>query len=539
MSSNYRLKVFLVKQDIENSDDELLKYDVDDRNYPDILPLEDENETILYYRAFGGRNPGWFRTYLEKDESDARLVVSYAMGLIFRTIKYQGVDRKFAVSFGLGENMLDLEKFEDRFGMKIVLNLADKIYSVNKKSVSSTMSRSKESATHEQTLNEFVFDIEQDLLYGVTVKPKPNDFALGNMSGRESLSLVTPFGFDELDTLLEKCMSIYVKTTYQDEYSFIDNMKELSDKNPIIPKIYEEILKAFIAQDTGKVWFSVPEDVNWDVAESFSLYKGNATESNLASAIPVISIDYDTVHDYLEPYLNEIAALEDLKKFKVIVNSTDSSLDYIKWKLFNCMYASVSVDGVHYVLNDGRVFIIREEFFRQYEAEYDKVKVFPSLMPYTTEKNEAEYNENLFKSDEKKYILLDHKEFNESGRKFEICDLFDREDKTFIHVKRYGSSSVLSHLFSQAAVSADLFKDGFYHDKILNKMNIENSGDKIITLAPSECNVVMGIVTNKEIPPSGRSQIPFFSKVNIVRTINQIKKWGYPEVGLTFIPQTK
>ncbi|MBI9032589.1 TIGR04141 family sporadically distributed protein [bacterium] len=539
MSDNHRIKIFLVKKDINDTDENLLKYEEGDANYPELLFLYDEEETVLYYRAYGGRNPGWFRTYLGKDKTDANLVVSYAMGLIFRTIEYKGENRKFAITFGAGDNMLDMEKFEDRFGMKIVLNLADKIYSVNKKSVSSTMSRSKESATHEQTLNEFVFDIEQDLLYGVTVKAKSNDFAIGNMSGRESLSLVTHFGFEDLNILLEKCMNTYEEDTYKEEYSFIDNMKEITEKNPLIPKIYDEILKAFFAEDTGKVWFSVPEDINWDVFESFSLYRGNATEKNLASAIEVDSIDYDVIHGYLETDLGEVEKLEDLKRYKVIINSTDGSLEHIKWKVFNCMYASVLVDDSQYVLNDGRIFEIRKEFYRQYEGEYEKLDVFPALMPYTTEKNEAEYNKNVYESDKEKYILLDHREFSESGRKLEICDLFDKTEKSFIHIKRYGSSSVLSHLFSQAAVSADLFKDGYFHDKILKKINDENTNEKIDSLSSNECNVIMGIVTSKEIPVSGKSHIPFFSKVNVVRTVNQIKKWGYPKVGLTFISYKK
>ncbi len=539
MSNNHRIKIFLVKKDVDDPDEKLLKYEEGDKNYPCTLKLGDEEETILYYRAYGGRNPGWFRTYLEQEESDVYLVVSYAMGLIFRKIVYKEEERRFAITFGNGENMLDMEKFEDRFGMKIALNLADKIYSVNKKSVSSTMSRSKESATHEQTLNEFVFDIEQDLLYGVSVKPKTNDFAIGNLSGRESLSLVTHFGFDELNTLLEKCMSTYEEDTYKEEYSFIDNMKEITEKNPLTPKIYEEILKAFFAEDTGKVWFSVPEDVNWDVVESFSLYKGNATEKNLADAKEVDSIDYDVIHEYLEPHFSEIEKLEILKKFKVKINSSDGSLEHINWKLFNCMYASVLVDDAQYVLNDGRIFEVRKEFYQQYEDEYLKIAPFSSLMPYTSEKNEAEYNRNVYESDKDKYILLDHREFSDSGRKLEICDLFDKTEKSFIHIKRYGSSSVLSHLFSQAAVSADLFKDGYFHDKILKKMNDENTGAKIDSLSSSECNVIMGIVTSKEIPPSRKSHIPFFSKVNVVRTVNQIKKWGYPKVGLTFIRYIK
>ena len=40
----------------------------------------------------------------------------------------------------------------------------------------------------------------------------------------------------------------------------------------------------------------------------------------------------------------------------------------------------------------------------------------------------------------------------------EFCDLFNREEKVLLHVKRYGGSAPLSHLFQQALVSGEAFR---------------------------------------------------------------------------------
>src|SRR5690606_22438072 len=39
----------------------------------------------------------------------------------------------------------------------------------------------------------------------------------------------------------------------------------------------------------------------------------------------------------------------------------------------------------------------------------------------------------------------------------EICDVLHRKSNAFVHVKKWGQSAVLSHLFAQGLVSADLF----------------------------------------------------------------------------------
>src|SRR5271155_961430 len=56
------------------------------------------------------------------------------------------------------------------------------------------------------------------------------------------------------------------------------------------------------------------------------------------------------------------------------------------------------------------------------------------------------------------FAYMDRKEVMIGGSRsrVEFCDLFSKA-KDIVHVKRYGGSSVLSHLFNQAIVSADCF----------------------------------------------------------------------------------
>ena len=81
------------------------------------------------------------------------------------------------------------------------------------------------------------------------------------------------------------------------------------------------------------------------------------------------------------------------------------------------------------------------------------------LPDYDGDKDEEAYNERAWKANKSQLVLLDQKFIRyETRGKVEICDLYSKQ-KQLIHVKRLNSSSTLSHLFNQGAVSAELLRD--------------------------------------------------------------------------------
>src|SRR5450759_725071 len=62
--------------------------------------------------------------------------------------------------------------------------------------------------------------------------------------------------------------------------------------------------------------------------------------------------------------------------------------------------------------------------------------------------NEGAYNKDLAKTPAPRKVLFDKKMFQPAGATspFELCDVYTA-DKQFLHIKRYGGSSILSHLF--------------------------------------------------------------------------------------------
>ena len=115
--------------------------------------------------------------------------------------------------------------------------------------------------------------------------------------------------------------------------------------------------------------------------------------------------------------------------------------------------------------------------------------------------------------------------------RIEFCDLYTRS-RVMIHVKRYGASSVLSHLFAQGLVSATLFLQDSDFRKAVNRRLPESHRLARPERRPTVQNyeVAFAIVSKS----AGELQLPFFSKVNLRNAYQTLTGLGY-DVTLTKI----
>lgn len=94
-----------------------------------------------------------------------------------------------------------------------------------------------------------------------------------------------------------------------------------------------------------------------------------------------------------------------------------------------------------------------------------------------------------------------------------------------IHIKKNGGSVYLSHLFNQAAVSAELLNDENFRKKVDEKM-VENQFDKKFSkdFKTADYTIIIGIINKYH---EERPKIPFFSKVSLGYTIKRMQNLGY------------
>lgn len=121
------------------------------------------------------------------------------------------------------------------------------------------------------------------------------------------------------------------------------------------------------------------------------------------------------------------------------------------------------------------------------------------------------------------YHLMD-RDLTYLGGSMEFCDLFSK-GKELIHIKRYGGSATLSHLFYQGMASAEFFQtDPQYRKLIREKLPTSfRIFDSNVRPAFDEYHVVYGIISRSEKP----LWMPFFSRVGIRHAVRRLRGFGY------------
>lgn len=498
-----KIKIFLLK---DHNEDNYLK-DVKTEFVKDKQLDCQVNRRIKSYKV-----PKWYRDFFNTNDIDitGKLLECY----FERKIIYENINYKFVISFGGADSSFDLSKFVDDFGLKVAFNICDKFVRIQKSHIATTMSVNKEYATKKDSFSSFVIDETNDLLTKVTIFPRQdNDITLGNLTGGVELSFSTNYKYNNIDELLKKIIKNYLSDYYKKNYNFIDNIKAINNDKTLIESIHEKEIDLIKDKCFDKVWFGLPFIDDWDNIENFIVkYKD---QENVYDDILIENICNDfTILDY-----------KDLNRIKVIPQySNDVEADYIK--LSDCIYGEIEYNGVNYVINGGNIYRINKNYAQKINHKYDNIEIYSGLPDRIKNGPESDYNESVELNNSDKFINIDKILYSINKSKIEIADLFCKETNSFIHVKKYGGSSVLSHLFLQALNSTELLADSEEKEKVLQVLAEKG---KIIEKDSEnkKYNVVMAIITQKRIEKNEHLNIPFFSKMSISMVVDKIKKLGF------------
>lgn len=425
--------------------------------------------------------------------------------------------RLFAVSFGYGRAFLAPGSCEDDFGLKVTLNCVDieKVRSVDRLTIDTISRHSQIQASHEARIGEFGLDVEQDLLRAVT--GKPIEAKLGNrLTGKDALHVNAKTRLEDMPTLLGRYLEEYRKRDYQRRFPWVDHVREVGDVTTV-STLDGILLRKLEQKDFDKLWLTVPEPIDWGRVSGFKY--GTAKKAPL----------HDDLH--IAEWIGEHGDVRGLdigllSRLQVVGLSAEDDGFAYRWPLYRCIYCEVSLRGSVYLLNNGMWFRIADDFAKTVDRSFAGMRVPDFDLPDYQDRSEAEYSRRVAESDPRRFALMDQRLVTYPGGvdRLEFCDLYTRNLK-IIHIKRYGGSSVLSHLFSQGLVSGETFRrdEGFRRsvDRLLPQTHKLRAA--VRNIDASRFEVVFGIVSKSPRPLN----IPFFSKVNLRNAERRLSSYGY------------
>jgi uncharacterized protein (TIGR04141 family) len=474
--------------------------------------------------------------------------------LVVLRFRYYNADRYFALPFGAGRFLLRSNAYERSYGLRAALNVIyegdspdaptalARVRRVDAKTVAQNTLRTLRQANRYATFEEFGIDIQRDLLGAVTGQPADAATWGSRIAGHDAIYLNISTEFADLGEICRRVWRAARQDDYRARFEWIDQIRVVDD-----PDLVGQLTGAVLAQlrlgETGQLDLTPPELVEWDDIESFTF------DLNPEDPHPDLTLaEYLALVDTLSAV--ETLTVEQIKRHRASAHDNSGEVIY-QWPVFRCLTGEITLDSATYLLEEGDFFEIDPDYLATLDTYVGALNESAVLLPDSAriggqEQTEGDYNQAAaqFSPD---HLLLDKKTVKVTSHTdpIEICDVLTT-DRRFIHVKRKLQSSSLSHLFAQGYVSADLFLMSAEYREVTRQKILEAEQERATAAEdptfhgrfsglfnfdaanPATLEVVYGIIA----PWSGGGRslveaLPFFSKVNLRRHTDDLRRMGY------------
>jgi len=479
-----------------------------------VVDIKGATYSRLYLRKNKSRPPHWSALFPSLNWS--KYQINTFSGLLIIDVS----GRRFAITSGAGRYLLNPFAIEESFGFKTVINSLDPttIRKIEKKTINQNPISSIEQLTHTSGLQDFQIDFYTDIIS--KIRAKSSNSELGTIvDGRDTLQIAVECDVDEIPDMLSACLEAYESDIYLKYFPNIDNISVVRDRE-LTDALDQMLIQRLNAGDLVNCWASMPEIILDDNFDVFQFSKNK-------NALRYHDIE---LNNCLEKYTSKGRSFtkSDLEKDEVYVRTHGGDI-YPRWRVWKCIYAEINHANRLYILIDGKWYRVSQDFIKRLEKQIAEIpRVQFDLPSWKQQDKEHVYLANVGD----KFLVLDQDLIWIEGQSpIEFCDLFLPE-RTFIHVKRYGSSEVLSHLFNQGRVAAKLLlEDRRFREEARKKFGggapfeIEDRPDpRLFTIA--------FLIGSKY----GDGQaLPLFARIVLIDVFNELRNYGF-NVALGFIP---
>jgi len=262
-----------------------------------------------------------------------------------------------------------------------------------------------------------------------------------------------------------------------------------------------------------------PEVIEWTRIKGFCYFKASTdqlfTDLDINDLINILGSD-------------RIDGIEKMKRKRLYVIGAENDEVIKSWTLFSTLYAEIIEDERTYILNDSQWYCVEKNYSYEVHREFDtnwRETVEVALPSIDVDEDEGAYNDRVARENQN-LLKFDRDNINYGGGRssIEVCDLYDKSNNEFIHVKKADGSSVLSHLFMQGTNSGELISaDQRFRALLEQKMK---SKDSSLVVPDSESSTISFALTPKKNKETV-DYVPFFSKITANTAFKRLKAYKY------------
>ncbi len=469
----------------------------------------------FYWNIFQSR-PKWVELFsgLENFDTESMRTRGVQGLLVFKR-----QERIFCFTFGHARHLIDPLAIERYFGFKVALSLSDPdaIKSIDKSTIDKVPFRSRSQSSKYVSISQFEFRFDWEILKSLTgivdVQDEDSDYEV--VTGSDSVSLFTDVSLQTMPLLADRLLNAINDESYKEKYPGIDYIVPVRDR-VLVEQLDLTLINKINEGDFESAWLAPPALIEYENFSGFC-YKRRHTRSSSQLTYP----DLDLAQCLRDKRMDALE-VESAKSTQIFLYGDNDQL-LTTWPLYHCLNGEIQMNDDLFVLSDGEWYQVEMNFCSQINRYFDEFPRSDLILPNYDGKHEGPYLNDV--ADNENFFLMDQKFVRPEGASsnIEFCDLLTREDH-LIHVKKYSSSSVLSHLFSQAYVSAesllqspDLIEQINGHLPESKRFAFDSSAH------PRPSKIILAVMQHR----SGDLHMPFFSKVNFKQYSQKLKNMGF------------
>ena len=482
-----KLTIYLVRRGMDHPN-KIIKEEESSRRLG--LSIAGASFAMLYVMPSHAKPPKWaalFDDFIDINELGFGSTASAAL-----LVKVQ--EDFFVLAFGHGRHLIRHDVCEERFGLVCSLNsvIRESLRCVDIQSLNAIQSQSRIQSSLDVPADQFGLDVEQDMLRAVV--GTPSDSNLGaRMTGSESLSVSVRMDLSDLPELLSSYRKQFSKDLNATDYAWVNNINLLKRSSSTISTLDSLVAEKFQEERHENLWLAIPEIIDWNNVAGFVFQAGRKAmhpDINLMGFLGTVAEPTDITIDLL-------------RNRSVFCVDQDHNQSGKSWPIYKCLYAEIELEDQKYILNGGSWYRVDADFVSKTNRDFEEIPRSSLSLPPYCGGGEGYYNQTVAATQADRYFLLDDKKkvFHGGGHgQVEICDLFS-SNRELIHIKRYGKSSVLSHLFAQGFVSGKLFQlDKEFRRKVAERLT--NGFRELVEIKPrpaeNSYTVVYGIISESK-----------------------------------------